>query len=80
VGIDHPLVIVNAAINVASPAPGCSAITPARALLLEGGPEMHQLLAVLVDLGLKFVELLELSPSRLLRGRHRGPPSWGPRG
>jgi hypothetical protein len=80
VGVDRPLVIVDAMIDVASPAPGCSTVTPARALLLGGGPEVHQLLVVLVDLGLELVELLELDPSRALRGGHRSPLSWGPHG
>jgi hypothetical protein len=67
-------------IDVASPAPGCSAVTPARALLLEGGPEVHQLLAVLISLGFDPAELLELGLPRPLGGRHRGPPPRGPRG
>jgi hypothetical protein len=67
-------------IDVVSPMPGCSTITPARVLLLEGGPEVHQLLAVLIDLGLELVELLKLGPPRPLGGRHCGPLSWGPCG
>jgi DNA-binding phage protein len=54
-----PLIVVDAAIDVTSPAPGCSVVTLARALLLEGGPEVHCLLVVLVDLGLELTELLE---------------------
>jgi hypothetical protein len=79
-GLIAPLVVVDAAINVASPVPGCSAITLARMFLLEGGPEVHQLLAVLVDLGLELKELLELSPPRPHGGGHRGPLLWGPHG
>jgi hypothetical protein len=75
-----PVIVVDAVINIASPVPGCSAINPARVLLLEGGPKVHQLLEVLVDLGLELTELLELSPSRPLGGRHRGPLPWGPVG
>jgi DNA-binding phage protein len=75
-----PLVVVDAPIDIASLTPGCSAVTLARALLLKGGPEVHHLLAVLVDLGLEFTELLELYWPRPLGGRHRGPPCGGPVG
>jgi hypothetical protein len=78
--VDRPHIIVDVAIDVASPALGCSAVTPARALLLEGGPKVHQLLEVLIDLGLELIELLKLGSLRPLRGRHHGPLSWGPRG
>jgi hypothetical protein len=67
-------------IDVTSPTSGCSAVTPARALLLEGGPEVHQLLAVLINLGLELMELLELGSPRPLGGRHHVPLSWGPHG
>jgi hypothetical protein len=67
-----PLVVIDAVIDVASLAPSCFAVTPTRALLLEGGPEVHQLLAVLVDLGLELAGLLELGPPRPLGGRHCG--------
>jgi hypothetical protein len=40
-GLIIPFVVVDVVINVVSPAPGCSAITPARALLIEGGPEVY---------------------------------------
>jgi hypothetical protein len=79
-GADCPLVVVNAVIDVASPVPGCSVITPAKMPLLEGGPEVHQLLVVLIDLGLELMELLELGPLRPHRGGHCGPLSWGPCG
>jgi hypothetical protein len=79
-GLIAPLVVVDAVINIVSLVLGCSAINPARVLLLEGGPKLHQLLAVLIDLGLELAELLELSPSRPLGGRHRGPLPWGPMG
>jgi hypothetical protein len=75
-----PLVIVDATIDIASPALGYSTVSPTKALLLEGGPEVHQLLAVLIDLGLEFAELLELGPPRPLGGGQRGPPLRGPRG
>jgi hypothetical protein len=75
-----PLVVVDAAIDIASPTLGYSTITPTRALLLEGGPEVHQLLVVLVDLGLELVKLLKLGPPRPLGGRHHGLPLRGPRG
>jgi hypothetical protein len=58
VGVVRPLVVNNATIDVVSLVPVCSTITLAKALLLEGGPEVHQPLAVLVDHGLKLAELL----------------------
>jgi hypothetical protein len=64
-------------IDITSFVSGYSAVTSARALLLEGSPEVHQLLAVLVDLSLEFVELLKLGPLRPLGGKHRGPPPMG---
>jgi hypothetical protein len=79
-GADCPLVIVNAVIDITSPVPGYSAITPARTPLLKGGPEGHQLLAVLVNLGLKLTELFKLGPLRPHGGEHCGPLSLGPRG
>jgi hypothetical protein len=36
-----PLIDVDAAIDVASPVSGYSAVAPARTLLLEGGLEVH---------------------------------------
>jgi hypothetical protein len=41
---------------------------------------VHQLLVILVDLGLELTELLELGPSRPHGGRHRGLLSCGSRG
>jgi hypothetical protein len=66
-------IVVDAVINITSPTPCCSAVTLARALLIEGGPKVYLLLAVLIDLSLEFTELLELGPPRPLGGRHRGP-------
>jgi hypothetical protein len=40
-GLIAPLIIVNAAIDVTCPMPGCSTITLARTPLLEGGPKGH---------------------------------------
>jgi hypothetical protein len=79
-GLIGPFVVVDAAIDVASPVSGCSTVTPDRVLLVEGGTEVHQLLVVLVDLGLELVELLEFGLLRPHGSRHRGPLSRGPRG
>jgi hypothetical protein len=74
------LIVIDVTIDITSPTPGCSAVTLARALLLEGGPKVHQLLVVLIDLDLELTGLLELGSLRPLGGRHRGPLSWGPGG
>jgi hypothetical protein len=79
-GADYPLVIVDAVIDIASPILDCSAITPARTFLLEGGPKVHQLLAILIDLGLELMKLLKLGLPRTHRSRHCGLHSWGSRG
>jgi len=53
-----PFIIVNAAVDVASPQPGRSAIAAPPLLLLEGGSELLQEESILLDLGLKLTELL----------------------
>jgi hypothetical protein len=79
-GLFAPFVVTDASVNIASPALGCPAVSPAGVLPLEGGPEVHQLSVVLFDLSLEFVELLELSSLRPLRGGCHGPPPRGPYG
>jgi hypothetical protein len=48
--------------------------------LFKGGSEVHQLLAVLVNLGLELMELFKLGSVRPHGGGHRGPLLWGPYG
>jgi len=57
-GLLAPLIIINAAVDVASPQPGRSAIAAPLLLLLEGGSELLQEESILLDLGLKLTELL----------------------
>ena len=57
-GLLAPFIIVNAAVDVASPQPGRSAIAVPPLLLLEGGSELLQEESILLDLGLKLTELL----------------------
>ena len=57
-GLLAPLIIVNAAVDVASPQPGRSTIAAPPLLLLEGGSELLQEESILLDLGLKLMELL----------------------
>jgi hypothetical protein len=53
-----PFIVVDAVVDVASPPPGCSAITVTLLLLLESASELLQRESVLIDLGLKLTELL----------------------
>ena len=57
-GLLAPFIIVNAAVDVASPQPGRSAIIAPPLLLLEGGSELLQEESILLDLGLKLTEPL----------------------
>ena len=59
-GLLAPYVIVDAVVDVTSPPPGYSTITVTPLLLLEGVSELLQKESVLFDLGLKFVELLQV--------------------
>ena len=59
-GLFTPLVIVDAAVDIASPPSGHTAITTTPLLLLEGGSELLQKESVLLDLGLKLTELLQV--------------------
>ena len=57
-GLPAPFVVVDAVVDVASPPPGCSAITATPLLLLKSVLELLQKESVLFDLGLKLTELL----------------------
>ena len=56
-------------VYVAGPPPGSSAITAALLLLLESVSELLQKESILLDLGLKFMELLQVRTSKLCGGR-----------
>ena len=53
-----PFVVVDAAVDVASPPSACSAITATSLLLLESVSELLQKESVLFNLGLKLMKLL----------------------
>ena len=55
-----PFNVVDAVVDVASPLPGCSAITVTPLLSLESVLELLQKESVLFDLGLKLTELLQV--------------------
>ena len=57
-GLLVPFIVVDAMVDVASPPPGCSAITATPLLSLESVSELLQKESVLFDLGLKLSELL----------------------
>jgi hypothetical protein len=59
-GLITPFVVLDAAVDVTSPVPGCSTIPAARTPLFKGGPEVYQLSAILVDLGFEFAEFFKL--------------------
>ena len=67
-GLIVPFVIVDAAVDVVSPPPGCSAITVTPLLLLESVSELLQQESVLVDLCLELTELLQVQASEFLGG------------
>jgi len=80
-GLLAPFIIDDAAVDVVSPLPGRSAITASPLLLLEGGSKLLQEESVLLDLGLKLTELLQVYASKLLGGgdaryRWQGPCTW----
>ena len=64
-GLLAPYIVVDAVVDVAGPLPGCSAITVTLLLLLESVLELLQKETVLFDLGLKFMELLQVRASKL---------------
>ena len=55
-------------VHVASPSPGSSAVTTALLLLLESASELLQKESILLDLGLKLTELLQVQASKLSEG------------
>ena len=57
-GTIAPFVIIDAVVYVASPSPSSSAITAALLLLLESASELLQKEPILLNLGLKLIELL----------------------
>ena len=59
-GLLTPIIIVDAVVNIAGPPPGSSAITATSLLLLESVSKLLQEELVLFDLGLKFMELLQV--------------------
>jgi len=56
-------------VHVASPSPGSSAITAALLLLLESGSELLQKELILLNLGLKLMELFQVRASKLSEGK-----------
>ena len=56
-------------VHVAGPSPGSSAITTALLLLLESGSELLQKELILLNLGLKLTELLQVRASKLFEGK-----------
>ena len=59
-GLLTPLVVNDAAVDIASSPSGRSTITATLLLLLEGGSELLQEESVLLDLGLKLTKLLQV--------------------
>ena len=64
-----PFVVVDTVVDVTDPPPGSSAITATSLLLLESVSELLQKESVLVDLGLKLTELLQVRASKLSGGK-----------
>ena len=60
--------VVDVVVDIASPPPGCSAITVTLLLLLESVSVLLQKESVLYDLGLKLTELLQVRASKFLKG------------
>ena len=55
-----PFVVVDAVVDIVSPPPGSSAVTATLLLLLESISELLQKESILLDLGLKLTELLQV--------------------
>ena len=68
-GCSPPFIIVDAVVDVAGPSPGSSAITVTLLLLLESVSELLQKESILLDLGLKLMELLQVRASKLSKGK-----------
>ena len=56
-------------VHIVSPPSGSSAVTVALLLLLESVSELLQKESILLDLGLKFTELLQVRSSKLSEGK-----------
>jgi hypothetical protein len=67
-GLLTPFVIADAVVDVAGPPSGSSAITATLLLLLESVLELLQKELILLDLGLKLTELLQVQASKLSEG------------
>ena len=63
-------------VHVASPSPGSSVVTVALLLLLESASELLQKELILLDLGLKLAELLQVRTSELSEGKVLTPCCW----
>ena len=63
-------------VHVASLSPGSSAVTAALLLLLESVSELLQKESILLDLGLKLTELLQVRASKLSEGKVLVPCCW----
>ena len=63
-------------VDVASPPPGCSALTATLQLSLESVSELLQKESILLDLGLKLLELLQVRASKLSKGKVLIPRCW----
>ena len=59
-----------------SPSPGSSAVTAALLLLLESGLELLQKELIVLNLGLKLTELLQVRASKLSGGKVLVPCCW----
>ena len=64
-----PFVVVDAVVDVASPPSGSSAVTSALLFLLKSVSELLQKELILLDLGLKLAELLQVRASKLSEGK-----------
>ena len=63
-------------VHVTGPSPSSSAVTAALLLLLESGSELLEEL-ILLNLGLKLMELFQVRSSKLSEGKVLVPCCWG---
>ena len=64
-------------VHIAGPSPGSSAVTVALLLLLKSGSELLQKELILLNLGLKLMELFQVRSSKLSEGKVLVPCCWG---
>ena len=64
-----PFIVVDAVVHVASPSSGSSAVSVTLLLLLESVSKLLQKELILLDLGLKLTELLQVQTSELSEGK-----------